>query len=73
MEVEFWVCNQVSILWFSFEVSFRCPLKCPSYGCEQTYDDRKLRDLPKNVWPFGAHDLDDDHDDHDDHDDEGKY
>ena len=40
---------------------------CPSYGCEQKYDNRKLRDFPKNVWPFGAHD----HDDH--HDDEGKY
>ena len=30
------------------------PLTCPSYGCEEKYDDRKLRDLPKNVWPVGA-------------------
>ena len=63
----FGFCNQVSKLWFSFEVRFGCPLTCPSYVCEQKHDDRKLRDLPKNVWLFGAPD------DHDDDDDGGKY
>ena len=53
--VEIWVCNQVNIIWFSYDVRCRCHLTCPSHGCDQKYDDRKLRDLPRNVWPFGAH------------------
>ena len=49
----------MNIIWFNFEVRFGYPLTCPSYGCEQKYYDRKLRDLPNNVWPFGAYpDLD---------------
>ena len=41
----------MNIIWFNSEVRFGYPLTCPSYGCEQKYYDRKLRDLPKNVWP----------------------
>ena len=44
----------MNIIWFNSEVRFGYPLTCPSYGCEQKYYDRKLRDLPKNVWPFGT-------------------
>ena len=52
----------MNIIWFNVEVRFGYPLTCPRYGCEQKYYDRKLRDLPNNVWPFGAYpDLDLDH------------
>ena len=39
----------MNIIWFNSEVRFGYPLTCPSYGCEQKYYDRKLRDLPKTA------------------------